>query len=127
MARVTQLVVRVENKPGELARVCSELAKFAVNISAVMAFHDREPAVRLVATPVPAAKKVLDQMGLSYREEDAVAVRVNDRPGALGRITRKLGEKGINIEYAYGSIVKGADRALIIMGVSDVKKAAELV
>src|SRR5688500_10043984 len=108
MARVTQLVVRVENKQGELARVCSELAVFAVTISAGMAFHDREPAVPLVATPVPAAKKVLDQMGLSYREEDAVAVRVNDRPGALGRITRKLGEKGINIEYAYGSIVKGA-------------------
>jgi hypothetical protein len=54
-------------------------------------------------------------------------VRIGDRPGALGRITRKLGDHGINITYAYGSIVKGGERALIILGVSDAKKAAELV
>ena len=82
----------------------------------------------MVATPHATARSVLEKMGLRYREEEAVAVRVSDRPGALGRLTRKLGDAGVNITYAYGSIVKGAaDRALIVLGVSDVKKADELV
>lgn len=127
MAKITQLLIKAEDKPGALAHICSELAKVAVNITAIMAAHDEAGGIRLVATPHATAKKVLDGLKISYREEDAVAVRLSDRPGALGKATRKLGEKGININYAYGSIVKGEGRALIIMGVSDVNKAADLV
>ncbi len=128
MARVTQLIIHAEHKPGTLATICSEMAKVAVNITAIMAAITEEQGIRLVATPHTTACSVLDKMGLSYKEEDAIAVRVSDRPGALGRLTRKLGDAGVNITYAYGSIVKGAaDRALIVLGVSDVKKADELV
>lgn len=127
MAKITQLQVHVENQPGSLARICSELAKVAVNITAVMASQDEKEGVRIVAVPHATAKKVLDGLKIPYREEDAVAVRLGDRPGALGKVTRKLADKGININYAYGSIVKGEGRALIIMGVSDVNRAADLV
>ena len=54
-------------------------------------------------------------------------MRLTDRPGALGRVTRKLADAGINITYAYGSIVKGEERALIVLGVSDIEKASKLV
>ena len=127
MALTTQLLIKAEDRPGMLATICSELAKVAVNITAIMAAHTNNGGIRIVATPLPAAKKVLDALGLTYQEEQVVAVRVGDRPGALGRVTRKLGDHGINIEYAYGSIVKGEERALIILGVSDAKKAADLV
>lgn len=128
MAKVTQLMIQAENKPGVLAHICSELAKVAVNINAILASPpDHESGIRIVAAPHATAKKVLDNLGIAYREEDAVAVRLSDRPGALGKVTRKLADKGINIQYAYGSIVKGEGRALIIMGVSDVNKAADLV
>jgi hypothetical protein len=127
MAKVTQLMIQAENKPGALAHICSEMAKVAVNITAIMAAHDEAGGIRIVATPHATAKKVLDGLNISYREEDGVAVRLSDRPGALGKATRKLADKGINIHYAYGSIVKGEGRALIIMGVSDVNKAADLV
>ena len=127
MARVTQLLVLAEHKPGTLARICSELAKKAVNITAIMASHDQPGGIRRVATPVGTARRVLDGLGISYKEEEAIAIRLGDRPGALGKVTRKLGAAGINIEYAYGSIVKGENRALIVMGVSDVAKAEKLV
>jgi hypothetical protein len=121
------LLLQAENKPGARAHICSELAKVAVNITAIMASHDGAGGIRIVATPHATARKVLDDLKISYREEDAITVRLSDRPGALGKATRKLGDKGINIHYAYGSIVKGDGRALIIMGVSDVNKAADLV
>jgi len=127
MARVTQLLVLAEHKPGTLARICSELAKRAVNITAIMAAHDQLGGIRMVATPVAAARKVLDNLGIPFKEEEGIAVRLTDRPGALGKITRKLGDAGVNIEYAYGSIVKGEQRALIVMGVSDLGKAEKLV
>ena len=84
--------------------------------------------IRIVATPYDAAQKVLDNLGMAYVEEEAIAVRATDRPGALGRLTRKLADAGINIEYAYGTIVKGAaDRALIVLGVSNLDKADKLL
>jgi hypothetical protein len=127
MARVTQLLILAEHKPGTLARICSELAKVAVNITAIMAAHDQPGGIRLLATPVGTARRVLDGLGIPYKEEDGIAVRLGDRPGALGKVTRKLGDAGVNIEYAYGSIVKGENRALIVLGVSDVAKADKLV
>ena len=128
MPRVTQLLIKMENKPGTLAQICSELAKVAVNISAIMATTEGDIGqVRIVATPLPAARKVLDSLKLSYDEQDAVAIHVTDRPGALGRATRKLADAGINIHYVYGSIVKDATRALIVVGVSEPEKAAKLL
>src|SRR5512143_2133316 len=128
MARVTQLIIQAENKPGTLASICTDLAAKAVNITAIMAAYEQAGGrIRLVATPHAAARKVLDTMQLKYGEEEAIAVRVNDRPGALGRATRKLSDRGINVHYAYGSIVKGSERALIILGVEDVVKADALL
>ena len=127
MALATQFYIRAPHKTGTLAQVCSELAKVAVNITAIMASQEEAGGLRIVATPQPAARRVLDNLGLQFSEEEVLAVRVSDRPGALGKITRKLADAGINIEYAYGSIVKGESRALIILKVADAKKAADLV
>ena len=127
MARITQLLIQAEHEPGTLATICSELASKAVNISAILAAPDRTGGLRLVATPLAAAKKVLETLQLSYREEEAVAVRITDRPGALGKVTRKLADADVNILYAYGSIVKGEQRALIVLGVSDLEKAEKLL
>ena len=128
MPIVKQLTVMAENSPGMLAAICSEMAKLAVNISAIHA-GDARPIgpVRLIVSHPEVAKRVCDAMQLQYVEEDVLAVKVGDRPGALGRITRKLAEHKINVEYAYGSISRGATQALIVMQVSDLEKAARLL
>jgi len=127
MARITQLLIEAEHKPGTLAHICSELAAKAVNITAIMAAPEEPGGLRLVVNPLAPARKVLDTMQISYRQEEAIALRVSDRPGALGKVTRKLADAGVNILYAYGSIVKGEQRALIVLGVSDVEKAEKLL
>lgn len=128
MALVKQLSIQMENKPGTLAQLCTELARYAVNITAIMAPEVKDVgAVRLVVSSLDTARRVLDQQGLKYTEQDVIALKLSDRPGALGRATRKLAERGINVEYAYGSIVKGADRAMVILGVSDPEKAAKII
>ncbi len=128
MAVAKQLSVMLENQRGALAHLCSELAKVAVNILALMVPDQPGLApVRLVVNDLVAAKKVLDELGLKYGEEPVIAAHVSDRPGALGKLTRKLADHGIDVRYAYGSILKGAGKeALVILGVSDVPAAEKV-
>jgi len=128
MPIVTQFSVALENRPGSLAQACSELAAKAVNIQAIMTSDVRGwGAVRVVVNHPETARKVFEAMGVRFTEEEVLAVRLSDRPGALGRVTRKLAEHKINIDYVYGSIEKGSPKALVIMAVSDLESAAKLL
>ena len=128
MPIATQFSLLLENRPGSLAETCSALAAKAVNIEAIMASDVRGwGTVRLVVNHEDTARKVLESMGMKFTEEQVLAVRLSDRPGALGRVTRKLAEHNINIEYVYGSIEKGSPKALIVLAVSDLKKAVQLL
>jgi len=128
MAVVKQLSVLTENKRGALAELCSELAKSAVNIRALMVPEEgRVAPVRLVVSDVAAATRVFERLGLKFNEDDVIAARLSDRPGALGKLTRKLSDHNIDVKYAYGSILPGAQKATVILAVSDVKAAAEVV
>jgi hypothetical protein len=93
MAVTLQLSVLLENKRGALAEICSELAKVAVNILALMVPDQAGVApVRMVTNSTEAARKVLDRLGVKYTDEEVLAIHVSDRPGALGRVTRKLAD-----------------------------------
>ena len=123
-----QFSVMVENKRGALAQVCSRLAEKAVNIFALMVPEQPGIApIRLVVSNDEAARKILDAMGSSYTEEDVLAVEVSDKPGALGKVTRKLADHNIDVKYAYGTIEKGVDKAMIVMGVSDLEAAVKVL
>ncbi len=127
MAVTKQLSLMVENKHGALAEICSKLAEKAVNILGLMVPDQTGVApIRLVVNNTDTAKKVFDALGASYSEEDVLAVTLSDRPGALGKVTRKLADHNIDVKYAYGSILKGAGKAIIILAVSDVAEAAKV-
>lgn len=127
MGATTELSVMLENKRGALAELCSELAKVAVNIQALMVPEQVGLApVRLVVNNLDAAKKVLDGLKLKYTEQDIIAAHVSDRPGALGKLTRKLADHQVDVKYAYGSILKGSGEAVIVLAVSDVAAAAKV-
>lgn len=127
MPIVKQLVVTLDNRPGALAELCSELAKVAVNIDAIQASETGPISpIRLLVSRLDTATKVCERLGLRYAEEKALAVSIGHRPGSLGRVMRKLGAKGINVEYVYGTIEKGSRNALIIVGVSDLAAGAKI-
>ena len=83
--------------------------------------------IRIVVNHLEAAKKVYDQLGLKYTEEQVLDVRLSDKPGALGKLTRKLSDNGIDIRFAYATILRGAGHANMILSVSDVAAAAKVV
>jgi hypothetical protein len=128
VAVAKQLSVFAANQRGALAELCSKLAEKAVNILGLSVPEQAgEAPIRLVVNTPEAAKKVFQTLGLRFQEEDVVAAHLSDRPGALGKLTRKLADNGIDVKYAYGTIMKGADTALVILAVSDVAAAAKVV
>jgi hypothetical protein len=128
VAAARELSVMLENKPGALAELCSKLAEKAVNILGLMVPEQSGVApVRLVVNHVDVAKQIFDQMGVKYTERAVLNVPLSDKPGALGRVTRKLADHNVNIKYAYATILKGVGKANIILGVSDVDTASKYV
>jgi hypothetical protein len=128
VAAAKELSVMLVNKPGALAELCSKLAEKAVNILGLMVPEQSGVApVRLVVNSLDTARKIFDQMGVKYAENDVLNVPLSDKPGALGKLTRKLADHQIDVKYAYGTIFKGAGKANVILGVADVEAASKIV
>ena len=58
---------------------------------------------------------------------DVLRVELENRPGALAEVATKLGDKGVNIEYCYGTLSSKGKNAAVILDVKDVNKAIKIL
>jgi len=127
MAKAKQLTVSCENRPGALARITKVLGEAKVNILAFLTTTSgSEGPVQLVVDNPKKAKKALDGAALSYSETDVLHVELANVPGALASFAGKLAAKEINITSGYATAAKGSKRASLVLGVSDLDKAARV-
>jgi len=124
MPRAKQLTVQLANKPGTLSQVAQALGKAGVNMRALAVFEGR---AKIIADDPARGREALQALGLFASIEDCLAVDMSDRPGSLGEICAKLGSAGVNIDYAYTGITQAAGKAVVVMVVSDLEKAARIV
>jgi hypothetical protein len=118
-----QLSLILENRPGVLAEVCTDLANAKVNIEAItVANLVDHSVVRLVVTDPGRAIHLLGAAGVLVFENEVVAVTARNRPGALSEIARRLGRARVNIDYMYASTPERGT-ATIYLRVSSIKKA----
>ena len=123
MPRAKQLTIWVSDQPGRLGEIGNAFGAKKVNIRALMATTDGgRGAVRVVVDKNAAAKKICSSMGWETTEEEVLAVTLTDNPGTLGKVSKKLGAAGVNIQYVYAG-PGGGKRAAVYMGVSDIKAA----
>jgi hypothetical protein len=54
-------------------------------------------------------------------------VDLANKPGALAELTSKLGDEGINIEYCYGTLSRKGDTVSVILDVSNIDRAEQLL
>ncbi len=123
MPRAKELKIRAEDRPGLLGEMASALGEKKVNIRAVNAWiEEGQAVVRLVVDKAPAAKKVLAARGWTAEEGDVVEIELADKPGALGKAAKALGEAGVNIGHVYLG-TGGPRKATVFLGVPDLKAA----
>jgi hypothetical protein len=123
MERITEIFVVLENRPSTLGELCSHLAENDINIEAIGVFQD---TAKLYVKNVSKAVKLLTKLNYTTELRDVIKIDLENRSGSLAEVTTKLGNKGINIEYCYGTLSRKGGAA-IILDVSDIEKATALL
>jgi len=124
MERVTEIYVILENKPSVLGDLCSHLAENGINIDSIGVFHD---TAKIVASNLNKALKLLGKLNYITEQRDVLRVDLENRPGALAELTTKLGDEGINIEYCYGTLSRKGNAISVILDVSNIDRAIEVL
>ncbi len=98
-----EITIRGKNEVGIVAAVAEMLGNIGVNIEAISAHESNNQAIlRLVTNDVETTKKALARLpNLSVSDSDILVVKLHNRPGELGKLTRKLSDRGINLESVY--------------------------
>lgn len=117
--------VFVQDKPGELAKVCELLGNNGVNIRGIASERNNaKPLIRIVTDDEATAKSALGRSGIGYDLKDVISVRLTDKPGELGKIARKLARAMVNVDSIY-ILGKDGGQTEMALTVDNKKKAEE--
>ena len=117
------LSVVLEDRPGTLADLGEALGKAGINIGGMCGIPGEGKAIVHILVQDPSsARRVLNDIGIRVPEErDVLILDVQDRPGELGKMCRKIANAGVNINLAYFSL-NG-----LVIGVDNLDKARAAV
>ena len=128
MQITTQLALFLDNRPGTLARVCDALSAAKVNIFAISTSDTVDHSViRMVVSDWRKALLLFEEHGTFVVEAEVLMIGGSNKPGSLSAIAHKLAGAKINIEYAYCATPPDAKKGLLILRVSDAKKALKVL
>ena len=110
------LVIDIENTPGALAQVAAAISDAGVNIAAATCIGTGERAELHIL--VPHAEAARHSLAISHlavsREREVEVVDVEDRPGVLADLTRKIAKAGVDLDLVYV-----ATRNRVVFGSAD--------
>ena len=112
------LVIDIEHAPGALAKVAAAISDAGVNIAAATCLGPDERAeLHILVKHAEAAKHALAiSHGVTItREREVVVVEVEDCPGVLADLTRKVADAGIDLDLVYV-----ATRNRVVFGAADI-------
>jgi hypothetical protein len=111
----TNLTIELEDKPGILAELGEALGGASINIEGFCGYASGgRGTLHLLVDDAAAARSALEGTGITVQgEREVVVVDVEDRPGALGVIARRIASAGVSLNLAYLAtntrLVLGAD------------------
>ncbi len=122
---ITQLSLFLTNQPGTLVDAVGVISSSGANIRAMSIAEANDFGIlRIIVSDADQVCEALQDRYLVSRNP-VVAVRMDDRSGALYGVLAALRNGGINIEYMYAFTSPDPDAAYVVFRVSDTQ-AAEL-
>ncbi len=114
------LTIELDEKVGSVASAAEALGKAGVNIEGICGFVVGGKGVGhiLVADPGKAREALQTAGARVTGEQDALVLEIEDRPGALGKLTRKIADAGVNLNAVYL-----ATKTRVVIGARDIEKA----
>jgi hypothetical protein len=101
------LTIVLQDRPGELARIGEATGQAGVNIQGMAAFTGVGNGKGIIHVLVEdadggKAREALETAGMGVADErEVLVIDIEDRPGTLGELARRMGEANVNIELAY--------------------------
>jgi len=117
----TEFLVKLPDRPGQLAALASAMGDAKVNLRAIAA---QKGVVGLLVSDKDTAKARRALKKAKYRatERKAIEMRLQDKPGSLGKAAARFGKKRVNISSMY-VIAPGRGNVAVAFGVKDARKA----
>jgi hypothetical protein len=123
----THFTVRLKNEPGALAQLAAKLGEHGIDIRTLGAGAVGNFGCAVLSTNnESAARDVLRLARYTFVEGEALTIAVEDRPGALARLTGRLAGAGVNI---IGVVILGRHqgKAEIALTVDEVDTARRVL
>jgi hypothetical protein len=114
------ITVELENRPGTLAELGEAAGSAGVNLDAVSGFPcEGIGVIHVLVDDAEAARGAFEAAGITIRGEREVLVTdITDRPGAMGDLTRRMADAGINVDLIYL-----ATNTRAVLGVDKIEEA----
>lgn len=128
---ITQVSVFLDNHSGSLFETMSHLDKNKIKVFALSIADAGEfGLVRLITEEPEKAQRLLEDaefnLAKSKKNTEVTATFISQE-NSLSKITKILGDGGINIEYAYSSAVHVDGKVALILRPSNVEKAEQML
>ncbi len=124
---VPQVSVFLDNRPGSLSEVMAHLDRSQIRIFALSIADAGEfGLIRMIVEYPAKASKILEDaefnLAKSHKNTEVTAILITESD-RISRITKILGDNGLNIEYAYSSAVHVDGKFALILRTSEVNRA----
>jgi hypothetical protein len=124
---VPQVSVFLDNHPGSLSEVITQLDKNQIKIVALSIADKGEFGMVRMITDKPAkATRILEDaefnLAKAKKNVEVTVVLITDKD-QMSRITKVLGDNGFNIDYAYSSAVHFDGKFALVLRVNDLEMA----
>ncbi|MBQ4207194.1 MAG: hypothetical protein II621_02695 [Clostridia bacterium] len=124
---IQQISVFVENQKGKLLGTVKALAEAGINIRALSIADTKDFGIlRLITSDNQKAMEVLSQDSV-VNTTKVIAAKMEDEAGALYKVLQILSDAQINIEYIYAFAASDDFGAYVVLRVSDVNTAQEIL
>lgn len=99
----TDLTITIHDRPGAAADVADALGREGVNIEGVCCIpSDGYGELHVAVNDAARARAALHPAGVKVADErEVLLVDVEDRPGVLAEVTRKVADAGVNLTTLY--------------------------
>ena len=126
MAKIKQLTIAVENRPGAVAEIAKVLGNAKVNVLSLMGtVQGTSGTIQVVAEDTRRAKKALDEAKISYQETAADEHELANKAGALAQYLEKLAARGVNLNSIHATASKGGRKAVVVHTVTAEAKVVQ--
>jgi hypothetical protein len=125
MVGVEQISVFLENKPGRLQNVTRLLGETGVSIRAfVVAEAGEFGMIRVIVDKPVVALETLSARGFVCSKTEVLCVEIPDVPGELSRLSQRLSDANVNIDYAY-AFLTSTKKAIIVVKLDETERGMD--